>query len=231
MILKKYKNQLFQFLKDHPIGFNNFELIESENALKLEYKNTPFFFVINGDVDFDLFYCSCISFQNGYPHIDLSRGNSEPFSDIIGQLKYWINNDLAAYNEEREAIDLWEEYNKGETLLDIEQIDFGDKTNFSIDEQKQIALSINELKSLIQANFAINSAQLALVNARLDYLIESSQRLNRFDWKSIAVNTIISISVAMSFDTQQGTQLFELFKQVFRIVPALFHVNSGIVIP
>jgi hypothetical protein len=128
--------------------------------------------------------------------------------------------------EENNTIDLWEQYTKGETLLNIEQIDFGDKTNFSSDEQRQISLSINELKYLIHSKFSTDIEQQELVNERLDYLIESSKRLNRFDWKSLAINTIITISVTLSLDTQKGNELFELFKQVFRVVPTLFH--SGV---
>jgi len=61
------------------------------------------------------------------------------------------------------------------------------------------------------------------IDDRLDYLTQAVDRLNKFDWKSLLISTIISISVALSFDTEKGKQLFNLFKQVFDVIPKLFH--------
>ncbi len=83
-------------------------------------------------------------------------------------------------------------------------------------------LAINDLKLLIHQQFGTTEVEQEAVVARLDYLVEASKRLNKYDWKSLAINTIISITITLSLDTEKGRQLFELFKRVFRIVPQIF---------
>lgn len=82
-------------------------------------------------------------------------------------------------------------------------------------------MSINELKLLIQTNLKTTGEEQEVVAERLNYLIDASKRLNKFDWKSLAVSTLINISVALTLDTAKGHLLFELFKKVFSVVPMI----------
>jgi hypothetical protein len=82
-------------------------------------------------------------------------------------------------------------------------------------------MAINELKLLIHKNMETSEEEQELVNNRLEYLIEAMNRLNKFDWKSVAISTIMSISIALSLDTSKGQMLFDLFKKVFSIIPML----------
>ncbi len=94
-------------------------------------------------------------------------------------------------------------------------INFEDKTLFSKDEKIQIKLAINELKFLIIQNFSPNNEEQIIIDNRLDYLIDSVERLNKFDWKSLVLSTIISISISLSLDSEKGRLLFELLRKVF----------------
>ena len=105
----------------------------------------------------------------------------------------------------------------------INEIDFYNRKAFNIDERKQIIMSINDLKLLINNSLNTSTEEQSLVNERLDYLIEASDRLNKFDWKSLAISTLISISITLSLDTQKEQLLFELFKKVFSLIPTLTH--------
>ena len=140
---------------------------------------------------------------------------------ILNELQMWLDNNVKAFLRENTEIDLWEEYKNGEKILDISKIDFDDRTTFSLEERSQIKLAINDLKLLIQRKFEIDNNEKASVNRRLDYLIEASERLNKFDWKSLAISTIMSISITLSLDTVRGQQLFEMFKQLFSMIPKL----------
>ena len=82
-------------------------------------------------------------------------------------------------------------------------------------------MAIEELKLLIHKNLETTVEEQQVVNNRLDYLIEAMNRLNKFDWKSIAISSIMSISVALTLDTNKGQLLFDLFKKVFSIIPML----------
>jgi hypothetical protein len=82
-------------------------------------------------------------------------------------------------------------------------------------------MSINELKLLIHQNFNTSQEQQKLVDDRLNYLIDSTNRLNKFDWKSVSISTMLSIVTTLTLDVEKGRQLFVLFQKVFSIIPLL----------
>ena len=56
-------------------------------------------------------------------------------------------------------------------------------------------------------------------------LVCYSGTMNKYDWKSLAVTTLISISIALSLDSAKGQLLFILFKKVFSAVKMLVAGN------
>ena len=59
--------------------------------------------------------------------------------------------------------------------------------------------------------------QLRLIQMQLDYLSEAVGRLNRIDWRGLAVSTVITIAIQLSLDTEKGKLLFQLFQQAFSV--------------
>lgn len=225
---KKYKNELFEILMSSKYGIDSFRIKEEEvvNSLTsdiIEVKNTPFYFVIrNSNDDFDAFDYQCVRYAPGFPLSEIYP--PQDFSDfdyIKTSFKSWINQTVTNYFEDMQEPDLWEEFINGNKTININEVDFNNQANFSVDEKKQIELSLMELKLLIQNNLKTTSAEQIVVNNRIDYLIEACERLNKFEWKSLAISSMISISIALSLDTQKGHLIFELFKKVFSIIPLL----------
>ncbi len=227
---RKFKNEIFQLLLSSEYGIDRFDFKEqpyvkddSLPTMIIEVKNTPLYFTIrNSRDDFELFdfqfirYAPHFPLTGFYPELDFVGSDK-----IIDSLKGWLDSTVKLYFEDEQEPDLWEEFKNGNRTINLNEIGFESQTNFSIDEKKQIELSINELKYLIQTNLNTTQEQQVIVNNRLDYLIEASKRLNKFDWKSLAISTLFSISIALSLDTEKGHMLFELFKKVFSIVKML----------
>ena len=105
--------------------------------------------------------------------------------------------------------------------MSFREIEFENQANFNLDEKAQIKLAINDLKLLIHKSLETTEEEQILVNKRLDYLIDAVNRLNKFEWKSVAISTIMSISIALTLDTTKGQLLWDLFKKVFSIIPML----------
>ena len=224
-MLKKYKNRLFDSIRDSGIG-NNFEirLQEIDHYTELSLTNSELKLLIFNPADsFDLFYYRFSRFAPNYPLSDFAPGPDSytDFATIHGVVVTWIDTVVKRYVEEQNEIDMWQEINNGNKTLNIETIDFGDKNQFSFDEKSQITLALNDLKLLIENKFDLNEKEMGIVNGRLNYLMESKERLNKFDWKSLLINTIINIAIALSFDTQKGQELFLLFKNAFAMIPQL----------
>jgi len=225
MILKRYKNELFFYIKESKYGLDAFNFVEDDKTLTINFKNIPFRFIIESNPkDNHSFGYSYTKFLKDFP-LDESLIHWVQFEQTLTVFHNWLQGDVQDYISEQNEIDLLDEYQKGQTILNIQDVDFDDKTNFGNDEKIQIKLAINDLKLLIHQQFEITEPEQEAVIARLDYLIEASNRLNKFDWKSLAINTIISISITLSLDTEKGRQLFELFKKVFKIIPQIFLQN------
>ena len=66
-----------------------------------------------------------------------------------------------------------------------------------------------------EENLNPSQEELKSVDARLEYLSSAIDKHNKFDWKVIVINTVITITIALSLSAEQGSQLFQLFKQIF----------------
>ncbi|MFH1639569.1 MAG: hypothetical protein ABIB93_04575 [Chloroflexota bacterium] len=86
---------------------------------------------------------------------------------------------------------------------------------FSDEEKRQIRLCLNDFRLLIMQNFRPHKEALESIDARLKYLSDAMDKHNKFDWKGIAINTVIAIAVALSLNHEQGIRLFQLFGKVF----------------
>ncbi|MGQ0826988.1 MAG: hypothetical protein ACT4ON_01205 [Bacteroidota bacterium] len=220
---KKHKNELFQFLVNSKIGIDKFDFekgIEDGSGfsmIQISLKDTPFYFKVRvSEEDFNVFDYQFIMYNPTFSPTEFSEWLS--FSQIMDTLDYWMKNHVSEYLLDEHEPDLWEEFKKGNKTFSSNSIDFDDQGSFSNDEKIQIKLSLNELKLLINKNIATSSEEQQIVNARLDYLIDAVDRLNKYDWQSLVISTLISISISLSLDTEKGHLLFELFKKVFSMV-------------
>ncbi len=224
---RKYKNAIFNYLNDTDLGTDSFDIEEGlENELpatSIIFKDSPLKFIIRTSASsYDLLDCRFVTFSPKYEVSDIYPLQEwTNFTEVFDSFKNWINTHVAEYIEEIQIPDLWSEYKKGNKTLRFNEINFENRENFNFEEKEQIKMAINELKLLIHKNMETSDEEQQLVNYRLDYLIEAMNRLNKFDWKSVAISTTMSISIALTLDTSKGQLLFDLFRKVFNIIPML----------
>ena len=213
----KYKNEIFNYLLTNKWDINDFNVDDNEFEFIVQYKVTPLKFKFYFPNDFDFFFPSWIVYSPNW------RSDGTNLSDWYTTFKLfrkWLIT-IKNYIDDQNAIDLWDEYLKGNSVVYSKNIDFDNQDNFTPDEQQQLRMSINELKGLIINKFELLEEQQKIVNDRLDYLAEASVRLNKFDWKGTLVNTIMSISIALSLDTEKGKILLKLFQRIFQNIKGL----------
>lgn len=227
MILKKYTNMIYQTLQDFPLDINLFTKAEKEDdknqhSVVIELKGHPLWFEFrNSSNDFNKFDCRYTKFAPSFPATEyIPSSNWGTFDDVIAMFERWLN-EVITYMDELTGPDLWMEFVSSEKALNLSDIDFKDKEYFNADEKKQIKLALSDLKLLLVKNFKPNDEELKSLDARLEYLGEAMDRLNKFDWKSLLISMIFSISIALSLDSEKGKQLFLFFKQVFEVIPKL----------
>lgn len=224
MILKKHTNELLKVIIEQGKDVNNFELYKHENSLfgefiEINYKNSPMsFWVLLADTeDFDLFNIRYTKFLPKYPEQGFTtRYNLNEVKDIF---KGWIDSSLNKYIENLTETDYWEIIRNNP--LKIESIDFTKNVPFQIEEREQLKLGLEEIKVLLSQNFELTAQQLEFANNRIDYLIDATNRLNKTDWKGIAISTIVAIAYDLSFDEHKRSMLFGLFSKLWAVVQQL----------
>ncbi|HET6255353.1 MAG TPA: hypothetical protein VFE32_14830 [Puia sp.] len=215
-----HKNKLFEFLQKNSPGLDSFQLIEINGQTILEFKGSPLRFIIYPfEHDYDIYSFACVGYGSTYPLINYD--SRFPFEEVFLHFMEWINESVKPYLEDRNAVDLWEEYKSGVKYLELEELDLGDLTYFSQHDLVRIRFAIQDLKGLIRQNFELSNDQMTTVNEKLDYLVEAAQRIPKTDWKGVALSILSSIIIALSLDTTRGNQLWELFMHVFRAISLL----------
>jgi len=116
---------------------------------------------------------------------------------------------VGAYNNTRAARLIQEQHVNGAALLAAD-MDF-----FSSEEKVHIRSLIDGLSKEIVEALQPTTDELKTINTRLEYLSDSVDRLNKFDWRGAAFATVAAIVTALALDAEKGVLLFNLFKQAF----------------
>jgi hypothetical protein len=111
--------------------------------------------------------------------------------------------------------DLWEQMARGSRFLSSSPMGPDDNTFFGEAEKTELRQQIREFRLLVLETFVPSPEQAKIIDDRFDYMTTALDRLNKFDWRSVVINSVISISIALSLNNEQGHVLFNLFQQVF----------------
>lgn len=223
---KKYKNEIFQALLNHPLGVDNFEISENGKGYDLRITYLPFDGTFHFDFDqsgdsFDYFIPFAVLYVPGLASEQLSEGEVL-FKSALEAFKIWLDEDITEYINDQNTVDLYEEYKKNTIDKNLQQLDYQNHSGFTIVEKEQIRIGINELKLIMLDKFAGDDTEKQIITERLDYLTETIDRIeNKTDWKGIYINTFLTICIALTLDTQRGKELWQLFMNVLNIVPFL----------
>jgi len=217
MMLNKDKNTLLKAIQESGIDPDLFtgqdNVIDNEDLFVISLRNSPLLFAVRFKGHFDWFFYRCSQSLPTYPLSDklLARDTIQ----LKKAFNAWLKNVVKPHLDNVNTPDLWHilEDTRSHTKFELGMPK--DFDSFSDEERIQIRLCLNNFLLLIVDHFNPNKEQLKTIDARLKYLSDALDKHNKFDWKGIAISTLISITVALSLSSEQGHQLFQLFKQVF----------------
>jgi hypothetical protein len=224
---KKDKNGFIYLIKKHefePSQFKRYEKdVDGFPAFILQFLGSPLFFMVRTNKeDYDQFDVRYIKFAPNFPKSDYYPDRAWTWiGDVYETFEYWLAQHVNEYRAEIDEPDLWELV-EGKSLFGVDPLAGRNNDDFNKIEKEQIRKSLDEFKKKIELQFKPTSDQLEIISDRINYLSESVDRLNKVDWQGIAMSTIISISIALSLDTDNGRILFAMFRESFnRIVKLL----------
>ncbi len=218
MILKKYKNNLLTIIQESGLDPNLFTA-EDGTIGKLDFfiiqlRDSPICFAVKPwGGSFDEFQYRSSLFVSDFSLDNLAYASN--IQSLHSIFKEWLNSVVIPYLDEVSTPDLWQILEETRSRTKDELGTPEDFNSFSDEEKIQIRLSLDDFRLLIIENFNPHQEELKAVDGRLKYLSDAIDKHNKFDWKGIAINTVIAIAIALSLNPEQGGQLLQLFKQIF----------------
>lgn len=209
-LLNIQRNELFDNITAYGLSPSQFTLSEinstmSENeiATVLRLNNSKFYFMFET-------YQS----ENHYLYFSPGQGKytgenlAEDWDEVISCFHEWLN----VLFQEITAEDKWTRLENEVKGLKINFTDDQDK--FSANEYIHLKEQISTLKDGVQKIGLTQEQTQAIIN-KLDHLTELATEMNKFDWKSMFIGTIVSIIIQLSVTPQNAMTLWTLIKQVF----------------
>ena len=214
-MLNEYKNGLLDVLKHE--GFDPEQFVAEEQAdvgFKLTFADTSLWFLAtNPPETFHWFDCYWTTFSPEF--VTDSVGGRVSDEAMYRLLAEWLADHVRQYLASLLVPNLWEQIETQKQLLSFDAVE-QETGSYSDDEKAALRSSIKTAKLLITERFSPSEDQAEIINELFVYLDQSLDRLkNKRDWKGVLLNTMISISIALSLNTEQGAALLELFKQAF----------------
>lgn len=211
MLLKSQKNDLLRIISSNGLEPYNFIWTEryvsyvdsSKKVISLDYKDTEYYFTF--DLDSGRYYCF---FSPGYKIIEDYIFNTiwdsvvEVFVEWIGFLK-----------DEISQPDLWDEIRKYNFYTEFNEITDGNEP-FNVVQAKQIQNGIEAIRSYLIEQVQSDQENVRIINEKMDYLVNSIDRMGKVDWKNIFVGAMVNLSITLALDPEQAKTIISIFKTV-----------------
>lgn len=229
-MLKKHKNGFIDIINKAGLDQSLFtakeeNTEEGHSKFTLLLNRSPLMFEVTvSDGSLFNFYYRISRLNPHYTMTSVYTNNGAGYSieDIYNAFAQWINKVVKIYLDDLLEPDLWNHIQQSVSNNDGSN-EFDDKAPFTENEKAQIKLSISEFRALVITNIELSDDEKSILDDRLNYLKTGIDRLNKFDWKGLALQTLISISIALSFDSEKSRLLIDLFKKVFSSVVHLLN--------
>ena len=126
-------------------------------------------------------------------------GNPGSWRSQIAQFNTW----LGYLKREIEAPDVWGAISQETQVLEAASDE--DNTPFTKDEKTYIRAGIDEIEQYLLTAHKLDPE---LIESRLKYLVESSERLGRKDWKNLLLATLVSIIIQAAVSPEAAREIF-----------------------
>tara|TARA_R110000744_G_scaffold74008_1_gene148010 strand:+ start:256 stop:921 length:666 start_codon:yes stop_codon:yes gene_type:complete len=212
-LLTSQKNTLFDIIEESGLSPAQFDFSEMQSkttpsfrvATYLNYKKSDFYFIFDSAP------------KNSASHYSIFCPGADSYKEIRNpgswslQLDYfqkWLFYLLREVKTENK----WERLQKEIDGVNISVENNQDK--FSAKEYEELKQKMTTLKEGI-SKYDLMPNQILLLNEKIDFLVDSAREMNKFDWKSLFIGTIISIIIQLNITPDNAKLLWNLIKQVF----------------
>lgn len=235
---KFYRNQLLQVIDKLKLDDTLFDIIESEDegyyTTEIDLVGSGLkFTIMETSKSFHLFSYKYARNTpqitiKGYPRkaFPFRRWSKSPykfykFNKVKSKFKYWLKVELKDFFRDLKEEDLWELRMQDDLLIFDGHRENDRFEYFNDNEQEEVYKALNAARGEIKENVPMNEEELARINEKIDYLMESVKKLNKFDWKSVLLSSVIDIVSDLTLDPTGGKMVFDIIRRAFSNFPKL----------
>lgn len=217
----RHKLAIKEHLEQSDFDLTLFEF-KSEARFLIVLRHTELRFEVSQDPkNFNLFFMYQNEYKPGYPIIG-PIGTNNNINKVFGQIDHWLKTVVHPYIQEVEFTEKWNSIESGKFFDGSFNSDPDDMSMLTEPEVNFLKSAVRQIKSEIRKEFEPTAELVTEIDKKLDYLIESTERLNRFDLKGTILNTMLSIGINLGVDTESGKALFKIFNDAFNSIPVLY---------
>lgn len=210
--LQKFKrNQIFDAIKGAGLDPKEFDIEDGDAEVQIKHRWSESHFIVGGDAG---------QYVGSYVTGDWPASPYDAYSweSVMQRVKTW----LTFVKLDLETPDLWAELRNEAVLFGPAFGEGAANTRFTNDERSEIAQRLQEAVQHARQTYSLSEAQMQVINAKLDYLVNAAGRLGRVDWLNTCVGAMLGILFTAALPPEAVRQiLLTVLRGVVQFFPAL----------
>ena len=126
----------------------------------------------------------------------------------------YVSRWLGDVKRDLDTPDLWAELQSEAELLGATYNEDTDNTPFTSQEKTEIAERLHEFAEYAEHTYSLSEAQKSDLNAKLDYLVEATDRVGRVDWRNAVVGAIFAFVLTAALPPESARDLLHMLLRV-----------------
>jgi hypothetical protein len=149
--------------------------------------------------------------------------NQYTWQSLVTRIASWLED----VKRDLEMPDLWAELQRDAQLL-FGANDGAENRPFTQAEQNEIASRLQALAEHARRTYTLSAAQMRLLEAKVDYLVEAARRLGRIDWLNVCAGAILGYILSASLPPEAARGVFSA---VFQAISHLYGLPNSPMLP
>ena len=208
ILLRSQANQVFEAIKREGFEPSDFEWRDTtgpasqQPVSRMVHRPSGYYFVFDNVIEF-------VSKWEPGAQTLVDSNYSANWEDQFDWFRDW----LTYVRRETESPDLWRAISKEAEVLESAASAGASNALFTAEEKDYIVEGINEIKQYLLTAHKLDPE---LVESRLNYLIESSERVGRKDWINLLISVLVGIVISAALPPETTRELFRFVGTVLR---------------
>ncbi len=217
-LLRSQANKIFQAINNAGFEPSDFEWQDAQSL----YSGREVSRLVHKPSGYSFSFDNSDEFRSEWSPADQTEwdvGNDYSWTSQLDWFVHW----LTYLRRETESPDLWGAISSGSQVFESAASSDTSNAPFAAEEMAYIVQGINEIKQYLLTTHKLDPE---LVESRLKYLVESSERVGRKDWINLLISVLVGIVISAALPPEATRELFRFVGTVLRQI-----INQPLLLP